>query len=409
MARTSFRARALQHTVSEALRDTPVVFLGGPRQSGKSTLAQRLAGTAEYFTLDDAVALAAASADPDAFVAGLPRKVVIGEAQRVPELFRAIKANVDRDRTPGRYLLTGSADVLALPRVSESLAGRLQLLTLWPFAEAELERGRGLVDLLFGAADLPSAQDSPRRAVAARVVRGGYPEVIERRPDRRADWFDSYVATITQRDIRDIADISGLTELPRLLRLLAARVSSVMNVAELSRSSAISQSTLTRYLSLLEATYLIRRIPAWSGNLGKRLLKHPKIVLTDTGLASHLQGVDETRLSSDEHLAGPLFENFVAMELLKQISWSQTRPSLYHFRSVSGDEVDLVLERLDGRVVAVEVKASPGVQASDFRGMRVLADALRGKFVRGVVLYTGARTVPFGATLHAVPISTLWR
>jgi hypothetical protein len=360
--------------------------------------------------MDDVVALGAASADPDGFISGLPQMAVIDEVQRVPELFRAIKANVDRDRRPGRYLLTGSADVLVLPRVSESLAGRLQLLTLWPFAEAELEGSGGVVDHLFakGNLDIRGATTS-RRDVVARAARGGFPEILERPPERRRDWFDSYVATITQRDIRDIADISGLTDLPRLLGLLAARVASVLNVAELSRSSGIPQSTLGRYLSLLEATYLVRRIPAWSGNLGKRLLKHPKIILTDSGLATYLQGVDEARLKADEHLAGPLIEDFVVMELLKQASWSETRPSLFHFRSVSGDEVDIVLERRDGTVVAIEVKAGARVDAADFRGSRLLAESLGRKFIRGIVLYAGTQTVPFAPNLHAVPLSALWR
>jgi hypothetical protein len=402
--------RALSPVVAQALRDTPVVFLGGPRQSGKSTLAQRVAPDATYTTLDDAVALAAASADPDGFVAGLPRRAVIDEVQRVPSLFRAIKSNVDRDRKPGRFLLTGSGDVLAVPRVSESLAGRIELLTLWPFAEVELEGTLGLVDSLFEPGALTHGRlETSRAELTRRMLRGGFPEIQERSAVRRGPWFDSYVATITQRDVRDLAEIRGLTELPRLLRLLAARTASVLNIAELSRSSGIAQTTLARYLSLLEATYLLRRIPAWSGNLGKRLLSHPKIVLADTGLAAHLQGVDEARLASDPHLAGPLLENFVVMELHKQISWSRTRPDLYHVRSVSGDEVDVVLERPDGTLVGIETKAGSALDAADFRGLRMLADKLGRKFLRGFVLYTGAQEIAFGRQLHAVPIAALWR
>jgi uncharacterized protein len=393
-----------------ALADAPVVFLGGPRQSGKSTLAKQLIPATRYVTLDDAVPLAAATSDPDGFIGGLAHGAVIDEVQRAPDLLRAIKATVDRDRRAGRLLLTGSADVFAVPRVAESLAGRMRLLTLWPLAEAELAGSSGgLVDALFEPAidvDVPSTS---RGDVIELAVRGGYPEVVRLAPGGRDSWFESYVAAVTLRDVRDLADLRGLTQLPQLLRLLAARASMILNAAELSRSSGIPQSTLGRYLALLEATYVLRLVPAWAGSLSKRLTRHPKVALCDSGLVAHLQGLDVARLVRDEHLAGPLLENYVFMELTKLASWSRVRPSLHHFRSVAREEVDIILERRDGSVVGVEVKASASINNSDFAGLRALSGSLRRKFVRGVVLHPGTRVVPFADNLHAIPFAALWR
>lgn len=403
--------RGLTGVAKAALADAPVVFIGGPRQSGKSTLAKQLMPRSRYVTLDDAVPLAAATSDPDGFVRGLAHGSVIDEVQRVPDLLRAIKATVDRDRRAGRFLLTGSADVFALPRVSESLAGRMRLLSLWPLAEAELAGSSGgFVDALFETGrldlDVPSVS---RGDVIERAVRGGYPEILRLPPDSRDAWFESYVAAITLRDVRDLADLRGLTQLPQLLRLLGARASMILNAAELSRSSGIAQSTLGRYLALLEATYILRLVPAWAGSLSKRLTRHPKVALCDSGLVAYLQGVDVSRFERDEHLAGPLLENYAFMELTKLASWSRVRPSLYHFRSVAREEVDIVLERRDGSVVGVEVKASASVGNSDLSGLRALSEALGRKFVRGVVLHPGTRVVPFADNLSAIPFTALWR
>lgn len=394
-----------------ALTEAPVVFLGGPRQSGKSTLAQQLIPPARYVTLDDAVPLAAATSDPDGFIGALKHGSTIDEVQRAPDLLRAIKAAVDRDRRAGRFLLTGSADVFAVPGVAESLAGRMRMLTLWPLAEAELAGSAGdFVDTLFqpGAFDF-SVPSTSRTDVLERAVRGGYPEVLGLTADGRDRWFESYVAAIALRDVRDLADVRGITQLPQLLRLLAARAATILNAAELSRSSGVAQSTLGRYLALLEATYILRLVPAWTGSLAKRLTRHPKVVLCDSGLVAHLQGIDLKRLARDEHLAGPLLENYAVMELTKLASWSRAKPSIHHFRSVAREEVDIVLERRDGSVVGVEVKAAAGVSHSDFSGLRVLAETLKRKFVRGVVLHPGTRVVPFAENLHAVPMAALWR
>lgn len=412
---TDFVQRRLASRLLETLGDTPVAVLNGPRQSGKSTLARSLVERgvlSTYRTFDSAEDLASAATDPDGFVRALEGPAVIDEVQHVPDLFRAIKLSVDRDRRPGRFLLTGSVDVLLAPRISESLAGRAALHTLWPLSQGEIEGGRDrFVQAVFAEDELAfHADPGTRRELAERIVRGGYPEVVARPPDRRAEWFASYVTTILQRDVRSLAEIDALITMPALLQLLAARVGSLLNVAELSRSAGIPYTTLGRYLALLETTFLIRRVPAWSGGLGRRLLKHPRVFLCDSGLAASLQRVDAERIATaDPTLIGPLIENFVAMELVKQLGWQSAGAHLYHFRSASGEEVDLVLERGDGKVVGLELKASATISEADLRGLRALAEATRGKFHRGIVLYLGARSLPFGRDMHAVPLSALWR
>lgn len=407
--------RHLEPPLLAALARSPVVFLNGPRQAGKSTLARAVAERrhpARYLTLDDATTLAAAHADPTGFVAGLDGPVVLDEVQREPRLFLAIKAAVDQDRRPGRFLLTGSAAVMALPELAQALVGRVEILTLWPLSQGELAgRRERFVDALFGRRppQPPLRPGRVRPPLEARLLAGGFPEAAARRTeaDRRA-WFAAYATTILQREVRDLANIDGLAALPQLLGLLAARATTLLNTAELGRSAGIPNTTLKRYLALLQATFVIQPLPAWSANLGKRLVRSPKVMLCDTGLLAHLLGADARRLRADRGLMGPLMENLVAMEIVKQAAWSDIRPAVYHYRSHAGEEVDLVLEDAAGRVVGLEVKAGATVDAKGQRGLRALADALGKRFVRGVVLYTGATAVPFGERLHALPISALW-
>ena len=406
--------RHLAACVAEALADNPVVLLHGARQTGKSTLVQWLAaGThpAQYLTLDDASVLAAAAGDPVGFIAGLQGPVALDEVQRVPGLFPAIKAAVDRDRRPGRFLLTGSADVLLVPRMATSLVGRVEILTLWPFSQGELAgRREGFVDALF-ADELPAPRgpEEAEEQLWAQIVRGGYPEAWRREsPQRRRAWFSSYVTTILHRDVRDLSHIEGWAALPRLLQLIAARATTLLNAAELSRSSGLPQGTLKRYLALLEATFLVQTLPAWSSNLGKRLVRSRKLLLSDTGLAAQLLGVGDGRAAAQSVSRGLLLEDFVIMEVRKQVAWSQGQPQLFHFRTHAGREVDLVLENAGGQVVGVEVKAAQTIRGSDFAGLRALAEQAGERWRRGVVLYTGREWIPFGENLHAAPVSALW-
>jgi uncharacterized protein len=408
--------RFIEGRLLAALQDTPAVFLHGARQVGKSTLVRHLAETrhpGRYLTLDDLAVMAAARQDPAGFLAGTPGPVVLDEVQRAPELFLAIKAEIDRERRPGRFLLTGSANVLLLPRVAESLAGRMEILPLWPFSQGERAGDpETFLDNVF-AAEFQAPDALPgldRTAIGSLLLAGGYPTAIGRTAeDRRQAWFGSYLTAILERDVRDMAQIEALTALPRLMALLAARTASLVNFSELSRSTAIPQTTLKRYFALLEATFLVQVVPAWSSNQGKRLVKSPKLFLIDTGLAAYLAGLNEARLAAEPGLPGALLENFVAMELIKQAGWSHRRPRLFHFRQATGQEVDLVLEDSAGEIVGVEVKASSRVSGTDFRGLRALAEAAEPRFRRGIVLYTGATPVAFGRDLHALPLSTLWQ
>ena len=390
-------------------------LLVGPRQSGKSTLALSVAGgahPARYLTFDDPPTLAAAAGDPVGFLEGLAGDVVLDEVQLVPQLFRALKATVDRDRRPGRFLLTGSAQVLLLPKLSESLAGRMEILTLWPLAQSETSGSAGsFVDAAFSPGSCASQGVAPANAdeLCSLIVLGGFPEVRTLRDaGRRAAWFASYVTTILQRDVRDIANVDGLVTMPRLLSLLAARSAGLLNVSELARSAGVKLTTLNRYLALLETVFLIQRLPPWSANLGKRLVKAPKLHFVDTGLAAHLLGLDQRGVGSAPQLLGALLETFVVNELQKSLGWSASRARLFHFRSADRHEVDVVLEDAAGRVVGVEVRASSTPSQSDFAGLRALQALTGERFVRGVVLHLGDAALPFGERLEALPVSSLW-
>lgn len=404
--------RTVLKNVLEALSDTPVVFLRGARQTGKSTLVQSIAEgiyPARYVTLDNAGTLSAASADPAGFIAGIEKPVVIDEVQRVPELLLAIKEDVDRNRKPGRYILTGSSDVLTIPAVADSLAGRIELLTLWPLSAREISGGdENMADILFRPDFIKRISPSPGFDLEASIVSGGFPEPVKRTNHRRRSaWFESYITTILDRDIRNLSQIQDLASVPRLLRILAGRTATLHNQSEISRSSGIPNSTLVRYMALLKTTFLVQELPAWSTNLGKRLVKSPKLFMVDTGLACHLIDIDEEGFRQGGEAAGRIFENFVVLELFKHVSWSDEPVRLYHCRSQSGKEVDLVIEGRKGAVVGVEIKLSATPSPHDFSGLKVLRDNLGEKFVRGVLVYTGNDIVPFGDNLHAIPVQYL--
>jgi len=400
--------------MAAALADTPVVLVNGARQSGKTTLVQKIVADrpgAVYRTLDDAATLAAAATDPTGFVRQAGEMLVIDEVQHVPALFPAIKLEVDRNRRPGRFLLTGSANVLLLPKLSESLAGRMEILTLEPLAQAEMAGGDGnlLPQLFAGEGPTGKVRSADEGALTDRIVAGGYPEALTRSdPARRAAWFGAYITAILQRDVRDLANIEGLTEMPRLLSLLATRTASLLNVAELSRDAGIPHNTLKRYLSLLQTTFMIRLLPAWSRNPGKRFTKAPKLHLNDTGLACHLLGIDAARLTGHPAHWGRLVETFVVDELIRQATWSPFPVQASHFRLATGQEVDLVLEDGRGRVVGVEVKASATLRGDDLNGLKALAALSGDAWAGGVVFYGGDTPLPFGPGLQAWPIASFW-
>ncbi|MFO1430045.1 MAG: ATP-binding protein [Candidatus Competibacteraceae bacterium] len=406
--------RNIEDNLRTALTDTPVVLLNGARQVGKSTLAKRLvdATGGYYLTLDDATVLAAATSDPAGFVQGLEGMGVLDEVQKAPALFAAIKAQVDRNRRPGRFLLTGSTNVLFLPTLAESLAGRMELITLMPLSQGErLNRREIFVTAVFQE-PLPVLVDAVQDDVdlLTKLTTGGFPEVIFRSTEqRRQAWFAAYVTAILQRDVRDLANITGLTEMPRLLTLLATRTGALLNMAELGRASGIPHTTLNRYLSLLETTFLLQPLPAWSANLGKRLLKSRKIYLLDSGMTTYLTGQNRERLTTDNPLLGQLLETFVVAELRKQLTWADEAVTLFHFRTTTGGEVDIVMEDAQGRLVGIEIKAAATVNPKDFSGLKTLAEMVGARFVRGIVLYRGEQPIPFGERYHALPVSALWR
>lgn len=397
--------------VEEALRDTRVVLVNGARQCGKSTLVAQIgeARAAEWRSLDRTATREAAKTDPTEFVQsrGL---MVIDEVQRVPELLLAIKEAVDLDPSPGAFLLTGSARVLGLRGLPDVLPGRIETVELWPFSQGEIDgKPDGFVDAIFALGPrFTHSSAETRSGYVDRIVRGGFPEAVARPAHRRERFFDSYVSDIINRDVIQLSEIERGPEMRTLTRLLAARSGQLLVPNVLSTHLGLSLPTVKRYLSLLEETFLIKRIPAWSRNLSSRAIGTMKVAIVDSGIAANLLGLDAGRLNQITSPLGPLLEGFVSMEIARQLGWCRTRAEMFHYRTKDKVEVDLVLEDRQGKVVAIDVKASSTVRAEDFSGLRHLAARLKDDLIVGVVLYTGTQTLPFGPGLRAVPISALW-
>ncbi len=395
------------------MADTPIVAINGARQVGKSTLAEQILHSAggSLVTLDDDAQRSAAASDPRSFVErNIDGPLIIDEVQFGPQLYRALKAAVDRDRRPGRFIVTGSTKLLSTDGFADALVGRLEVVELWPFSQGEIHGSHdGFVDWAFGDRRVEPGLGPPSRIdTFQRIVGGGFPEAITRQPRRRDAWFESYVVTLTEKLIRQLSGIERVAELPRLIKLCAARAGGELNVTSIANELGLPPRTVDGYLAVLANLFVIQLIPAWSTNLSKKVVRRPKLVMVDSGLACSLTGMTIDRIDDPAAPLGQLLESFVAMELKKQLTWSQTRATLWHFRDRDGAEVDLLLERADGQVVGIEVKASSTITSRDTKGLRFLAERLGDRFHAGYVISTMPEPTPLGDKIAAVPCSWLW-
>ncbi len=410
MITAHFYARWMAPRMVEAMADTPVVLLAGPRQAGKTTLVRQVAQDGmRYLTLDDELTLLSAREDPVGLVRSLDR-AVIDEVQRAPQLLLAIKKSVDEDRRPSRFLLTGSANVMTLPSVADSLAGRMETLSLLPLSQSEIEgRSCNWLDTVF-AGQLPQAGSAAGHDdLVARVLRGGYPEAISRPTGRRRSaWARQYLDAMVQRDVRDVAGIDKLDQLPRFLRALAHTAGQMCNYSQLGAQVGLDGKTAARYTHIFEQMYLLKRVDVWARNRLNRLVKTPKLQFIDAGLLTALLDVTADEVARDRTRFGHVLETFVFGELLKHSTTANGDYRLLYYRDADKVEVDMVVENAAGQVVGVEVKASATVKDGDLRGLRKLASLAGEHFKMGVLLYDGNETLPLGNNIWAAPLSTLW-
>lgn len=403
--------RYIEKRIAEALSDTRVVLLAGPRQAGKTTLVRHFAGKKmPFFTLDNETTLDAAKRDPVGFIRDLNR-AVIDEVQRAPGLLLAIKESVDNDQRPGRFLLTGSAHLMTLPHIADSLAGRMAMIRLLPLAQSELRRVEPKFLYKVFEGEIPHVDNQLLVAgkLAEAVIAGGYPEAIKRKSGaRRQDWYLNYIDALIHRDVKDIAQIDKIHQLQALLRMLAQYNGRLVNYSGMGAPLNMSHTLTRKYLGILEQLFLIRKLNPWYSNKLKRLTKTPKLHFLDTGLLAAFDDISLEKLQKDRQPLGPLLETFVVSELLKLASWHGRRLTFSHYRDKEKNEVDIIMQDQSGAIVGIEVKASATVTHADFSGLRKLAEASKNRFVLGLVLYDHDKVVPFGKHLYAVPVSVLW-
>jgi len=406
----------------EDLKISPVVFLNGARQTGKSTLVQQLREIigakdrpAAYISFDRPTQMAAATSAPERFLSSYHETLIIDEVQMVPELFQALKVVVDEMRLKdkahanGRYLLTGSSNILALPKLSGPLVGRMIVLTLYPFTTSEASQGKGNgLDRLIHF-DFAGINDRGLD-ISSAIKLATFPEIAGKNASERSAWFDGYLTTMLRHDVKTLAELEKISVLPNLLRILASRAGNLVNDADIARDLGLNPVTSKFYRNILKMMFLNFDVQPWFRNIGKRLVKSPKGFLIDSLMLCHMLDLNLEEIERNKPgLFGHLLENYVATELTKLLTFSDTKASLLHFRSSDGKEVDFVLERPDGSVFAIEVKKSDSVNSQDFKGIRSFSELTPKEFIGGVVLYNGKDVVPFGENLWAVPFYILWQ
>lgn len=407
---SSLYPRWIESRIDEALADTPVVLLAGPRQVGKTTLVRKLAGeNFRYLTLDDELTLMSARQDPMGLIRNLDR-AIIDEIQRAPELLLAIKKSVDEDRRAGRFLLTGSANLMTLPLVADSLAGRMETLRLLPLSQSEIQaQPANWLDSVFSG-QIPQPTDQATATdLIDRVLRGGYPEAIARTSaQRRVTWARQYINAIIARDVRDVFGIDKLDQLPRFLGALAQTAGQMCNYTQLGGQVGLDSKTAAKYIGAFEQMYLLKRVDVWARNRLNRVVKSPKLQFIDSGLLSTLLELRADEVMRDKTRFGHVLETFVFSELLKATTTAQGEYHLMYYRDADKVEVDIVIESAIGQLMGVEVKAAATIKESDLRGLKKLATLAGDQFKMGVLLYDGDETLPLGNNIWAAPLASLW-
>jgi predicted AAA+ superfamily ATPase len=408
---TSLYSRRIEPSIADSLLDTPVVLLAGPRQAGKTTLVKQIAQQKglRYLTMDDDLTRLSAQEDPVGMIRSLDR-AVIDEIQRAPQLLLAIKKSVDEDRRPGRFLLTGSANLMTLPTVADSLAGRMETLSLLPLAQSEIEsHTANWIDSAFAGRILKADPSAVGNVLIERVLRGGYPEAISRTSaKRRVTWARQYIDAIIQRDVRDVAGIEKLDQLPRFLRALAQMAGQMCNYTQVGGQVGLDGKTVSRYIGVFEQMYLLKRIDVWARNRLNRVVKTSKLQFIDSGLLAALLDLTTDEVQQDRTRFGHVLESFVFGELLKHSATADGDYRLMYYRDADKFEVDVVIESAAGQLLGIEVKAAATVKEGDLRGLKKLASLAGSQFKMGVLLYDGTETMPLGDGIWAAPVSTLW-